>query len=194
MRSTIGWVCLFLVLGYVSLNVFFSNNDVNLALDTIISVLGLYVVLKYARQSIIAVFTGSGASPDYLLFGITLSWFAQAGRSLGSIVARLSSFDAVWLNSEYFGWVKIITVVAAIYHVVPAGAIKRDGKESIPAPSRFGLAGALGLSIVLTVLLLNYRPNLRPMIDQMPGWSRDMFQTGARQHGRALSAAAQPPD
>lgn len=178
-RSTIGWVCFFLLFGFVAFNAFFANNDVNIALDTVITVFGLHVVWKYARKSIIAIFTGSGDSADYLIVGITLSWAGQAGRAAGSIVTRLSGFDPIWLNSEFFGWIKLLTIVAAVCHVVPAGAIRRNGRESIPAPSRFGVAGALFVSIALTILLLTYKPDLRPWIEIMPGWSRDTFNTGS---------------
>lgn len=179
-RSTIGWVCFFLIMGFVCFNVFYSNNDVNIALDTVIAVFGLHVVWKYARKSIIAIFQGSQASADYLIVGITLSWLGQAGRAAGSIVTRLSGFDPAWLNSEFFGWVKLITILAAVCHVVPAGAIRLHGRDSVPAPSRFGVAGAFFISIALIVFLLSVKPDLKPWIDIMPGWSRDMFNTGQR--------------
>jgi hypothetical protein len=173
-RSTIGWVCFFLLFGFVTFNAIYANNDVNIALDTIITVFGLYVVIKYAWKSVLAILKGSRASADYLIVGITLSWAGQAGRAAGSIVTRLSGFDPVWLNSEFFGWIKLLTIVAAVCHVVPAGAIR----ENVPAPSRFGVAGAFFVSIGLIVLLLAYKPDLRPWIDVMPGWSRDTFNTG----------------
>lgn len=177
-RSTIGWVCLFLVLGFVAFNALWPNNDVNLALDTIIAVFGLHVIWKYARVSIVTIFRGEGESPDYLIVGITLSWIGQVGRALGSMITRLSGFDPVWLNSEYFGWIKLLTIVAAVCHVIAAGAIRRNGRESVPARSSFGLAGAFFVSVGLIVLLLSYKPNVKPYIDNMPSWSRDMFKTG----------------
>lgn len=178
--STIGWIVFCLIFGYVGFNVFYANNDMNLALDTVIAVFGIYVVIKYARRSIIAVITRSAKAADYLIVGITLSWLGQSGRAIGSIITRLSGFDLTWLNSEFFGWVKVITIAAAVCHVVPAGAIYRDGKESVPAPSRFGVAGAFVISLGLIFILLTYKPDLRPWIERMPGWSRDTFHTGQK--------------
>lgn len=191
-RSTIGWVCFLLLFGFVAFNVFYQNNDVNIALDSIISVFGFYVVLKYARKSIIAILSGSGDSADYLIVGITLSWAGQALRAAGSIVTRLSAFDPAWLNSEFFGWIKLLTIMAAVCHVVPAGAIRRDGKESIPAPSRFGVAGAFAIAFTLIFVLLAYKPDLRPWIERMPGWSKDTFHTGQRPTTGAQSSDGWP--
>lgn len=179
-RSTIGWVCFLLIVGYVCFNVFSKNNDVNLGLDTIIGVLGLYVVFKYLRRSVITILTGSGDASDFLIVGVLLSWLSQSGRAAGSIVTRLSGFDPAWLNSEYFGIVKLITIVAAVCHVVPAGAIKANGRESVPAPSRYGLAFTFLISFALVFVLLAYKPDLKPWVDRMPAWSRDMFQTGQK--------------
>lgn len=179
-RSTIGWVCFLLIIGYVCFNVFSKNNDVNLGLDTIIGVLGLYVVFKYLRRSVITILTGSGDASDFLIVGVLLSWLSQSGRAAGSIVTRLSGFDPAWLNSEYFGIVKFITIVAAVCHVVPAGAIKANGRESVPAPSRYGLGFTFLISFGLVFVLLAYKPDLKPWVDWMPAWSRDMFQTGQK--------------
>ena len=178
-RSTIAWVCFALLVGYVAFNVFAKNNDLNIGLDVIIGVLGLYVVTKYFRRSVVTILKGHGEAPDFLIVGVLLSWLSQSGRAVGSIITRLSGFDPTWLNSEFFGIVKLITIVAAVCHVVPAGAIRVGGKESVPAPSKFGLAGAFIVSIVLIVILLTAKPDLRPWIDRMPNWSKDMFQTGS---------------
>lgn len=179
-RSTIWGVCIFLIFGYGFVNVFAPNNDVNMGLDTIIGVLSLYVVFKYLRRSVLTILTGSGDSSDFLIVGVCLSWLSQSGRAAGSIVTRLSGFDPAWLNSEYFGIVKMITIVAAVCHVVPAGAIKANGRESVPAPSRYGLAFTFLISFVLIFALLSYKPDLKPWVDKMPAWSRDMFQTGQK--------------
>lgn len=198
-RSTIGWVCFLLVIAFVGSNAFYPNSDINIGLDTMIGVLGLYVVLKYLRRSVFTILNGGGDASDFLIVGVLLSWLGQALRAGGSIVTRLSGFDAVWINSEVWGWMKIITVIAAVCHVVPAGAIKANGRESVPAPSRFGLAGAFFISFVLTIALLAAKPDPRPWIDRMPGWSRDMFNTGAlkpqnRESRRSMEATAVPPD
>jgi hypothetical protein len=192
-RSTIGWVCLFLLFGFAALDTFYPNSDVNLALDTIITVFGLHVVSKYVRKSLVAIFEGSRSSADFLIVGITLSWLGQAGRAVGSIITRLSGFDPAWVNSEFFGLIKLVTIVAAICHVVPAGAISRNGKESVPAPSRFGLAGTFCVAVALVCILLNNKPDLKPWIDRMPNWSRDMFSTGSVLKGRESHADAEPP-
>lgn len=179
-RGTIGWVCFALLIGYVSLNVFLPNNDVNICLDVIIWVLSLYVVLKYLTKSIGTIFTGGGQSPDFLVVGIFLSWLSQSGRAVGSMVTRLSGFDPTWLNGEFFGAIKVLTIFAAVCHVVPAGAIQIEGGESLPRQSRFGLAGAFLIALCLIVTLLVVKPDLKPWVERMPGWSRDMFQTGAK--------------
>lgn len=179
-RSTIGWVCFALLIGYVGFNVFLPNNDLNIGLDVIIWVLGLYVVIKYARRSLLTILRGTGESPDFLVVGITLSWLSQSGRAAGSIVTRLSGFDPAWLNSEFFGFVKMLTIFAAVCHVVPAGAVQLGDGESLPRQSRFGLAGAFVIALGLIVTLLVFKPDLKPWVDSMPGWTRDMFQTGMR--------------
>lgn len=193
-RSTIGWVCFCLVFGFVILDALFPNGDVNLALDTIVAVFGLHVISKYIRKSVVAIVQGSQSSADFLIVGITVSWGTQVGRALGSIVSRLSGFDPAWVNSEYFGLIKLATIVAAVCHVVPAGAIKSNGRESVPAPSRYGLAGAFFISVCLVVAMLAYKPDLKPWINNMPHWSRDMFNTGSVETGRAKHATAEPPD
>lgn len=179
-RGTIGWVCFALLVGYITFNVFFPNNSVNICLDAIIWVLGLYVVVKYLHQSVLTILKGTAESPDFLVVGITLSWLSQAARAVGSIISRLSGFDPTWLNGEFFGVIKMLTIFAAVCHVISAGAIQfDDGRESLPRKSRYGLLLAFGLAIGLTVLLLAYKPNLRPWVERMPGWSKDMFNTGA---------------
>lgn len=177
-RSTILWSCFLLGLAYLALNVFFPNNDVNIALDAVIAVLSIYVVAKYTVKSALAIFSGEADSGSFLIVGVFLSWMTQSGRATGSIISRLSGFDPSWLNSEFFGWVKLATIFAAICHVVAAGAIRRDGKESVPAPSRYGLGITLVISFVVAAGLLAFKPNVKPLIDDMPGWSRDMFRTG----------------
>lgn len=178
-RGTIGWVCFALLIGYVGFNVFLPNNEINIGLDVIIWVLGLYVVIKYARRSILTILKGTGDAPDFLVVGITLSWLSQSGRAAGSIVTRLSGFDPAWLNSEFFGFVKLLTIFAAVCHVVPAGAIQVKDGESVPRQSRFGLVGVFVIATGLTAAILVYKPDLKPWVDSMPAWSRDMFQTGA---------------
>lgn len=179
-RSTILWWCFLLGLAYVAFNAFFPNNDVNVALDAIIAVLSLYVVAKYTVKSTLAIFSGEGDSGSFLIVGVFLSWLTQSGRAMGSIVSRLSGFDPSWLNSEFFGWIKILTIFAAVCHVVAAGAIQRDGKESVPAPSRYGLGIAFAIAFALAATLVAVKPNLRPFVDDLPTWSIDMFRTGFR--------------
>ena len=178
-RSTILWSCLLMGLAYVAFNAFFANNDVNIGLDAIICVLSLYVVAKYTVKSTLAIFSGEADSGSFLIVGVFLSWLTQSGRAAGSVVSRLSGFDPTWLNSEFFGWVKIATIFAAICHVVAAGAIQRDGKESVPAPSRHGLGVTLVVAFGLAAFLIAYKPDLRPVIDALPKWSIDTFRTGS---------------
>lgn len=179
-RSTILWSCFLLGLAYLALNVFFPNNDVNIALDAVIAVLSIYVVAKYTVKSALAIFSGDADSGSFLIVGVFLSWMTQSGRATGSIISRLSGFDSAWVNSEFFGWVKLATIFAAICHVVAAGAIRRDGKESVPAPSRYGLGITLAISFAVAATLLAFKPNVKPMIDDLPNWSIDMFRTGRR--------------
>ena len=179
--STIGWVCFALLIGYVALNVFLPNNDLNIFLDAIIWVLGLYVVIKYLHRSLITIFRGAGQSPDFLVVGIFLSWLSQSGRAAGSIVTRLSALDPSWLNGEYFGFIKLVAILAAVCHVISAGAIQfDDGSESLPKRSRFGLAAAFIIAIGVAVSLLAMKPDLKPWIEIMPAWSKDLFQAGQR--------------
>jgi hypothetical protein len=178
-RSTIIWSCFLMGFAYVAFNAFFANNDVNIALDAIIFVLSLYVVLKYSVKSTLAIFSGEADSGSFLIVGVFLSWLTQSGRAAGSVVSRLSAFDPMWLNSEFFGWVKIFTIFAAICHVVAAGAIQRDGRESVPAPSRYGLGVTLIVAFSLAAALVTYKPNLRPAIESLPKWTIDTFRTGS---------------
>ena len=187
-RGVIGWVCFALFIGYIALNVFLPNNDLNLFLDAIIWVLGLYVVLKYIHKSTLTIFQGTAESPDFLVVGVTISWLCQSGRSVGSIISRLSGFDPAWVNGEFFGAIKILTIFAAVCHVISAGAIPLGNGESLPKKSRYGLAATFVIAISVAFYLLATKPDLRPWIDTMPNWSKDMFQTGAhRQSGETHS-------
>lgn len=179
--STISWTCFVLGAGYVALNIFLPNNDLNIFLDAIIWVLGLYVVIKYLPRSAVTIIKGHGSSADFLVVGIFLSWLSQSGRAAGSIVTRLSSFDPSWLNGEYFGLVKLLTILAAVCHVIAAGAIQfPDGSESLPRRSRYGLLVTFLVATLLGGILISQKPDLKPWIDRMPGWSKDLFHTGMR--------------
>lgn len=192
--STLGWVCFALGVGYVALNVFLPNNDLNIFLDAVIWVLGLYVVIKYLPRSVVTILRGHGSSADFLVVGIFLSWLSQSGRAAGSIITRLSSFDPAWLNGEYFGLVKLMTILAAVCHVISAGAIQfDDGSESLPRRSRFGLAATFFVAITMGALLISFKPDMKPWVDRMPGWTRDLFQTGSNRAPNEKHAGADPP-
>ena len=173
-RSTLGWTALALVAAYVVGNTFLPNNDLNVAVSILVSATSTMCLCYYAPRAVYALWTGSAAPSDYLIVGVVLSWFSQDGQAVLSVMARLSGFSPVLMNSELFGIFKLITVLAAICHVVPRGAA--DGV--VPRSDKVAVYGFLGVAILLAVAVLAIRPDPMPFIDRLPSWSRDFFQTG----------------
>lgn len=173
-RSIIGWTVFVLMSGFVVVNAFVPNNDVNIAVDVLVGVMATMALTFYIGRATAAIWTGSRTNTDYLIVGIALSWLSQDGQAWLRVVARLSDFDPAWVNSELFAPVKLLSVVAAVLHVIPKGA----ANGVVPRGSRVAVIGFFGLAAVLAVTILAARPDPRPIIDRMPGWSRDLFQTG----------------
>lgn len=183
-RSTIGWTVFVLVLGYVVVNALVPNNDVNIGVSVLVGTTATMVLCFYLMTAIKAIWTGSDRHTDYLIVGIVLSWISQDGQAWLSVAARLSGFSPILMNSELFAPLKLLSVVAAVLHVIPRGAA--DGV--VPRSNKAAVFGFLGLAGFLAVLILVVKPDLSPWIDRMPGWSRDWFSTGAMLMPKAPSA------
>lgn len=174
-RGVIGWTVLLLTAGYVVFNAFYPNNDVNIAVDILVGVFATMAVSYYVAAALKAVWTGSRANTDYLIVGICLSWISQDSLAWLRVVSRLSGFDPAFLNSELFAPVKLLSVIAAVLHVIPKGA----ANGVVPRGNRSAVAVAFGVALVLAGVILTVRPDPRPLIQMMPDWSRDFFRTGS---------------
>lgn len=136
-RSTIGWAVLALTIGDVIGNIFLPNNDLNIA----VSAAAKMCLYYYVPRAVYAIWIGSTKPSGYLIVGVVLSWFSQDGQAILSVMACLSRFSPTLMNSELFSRLKLITVVAAICHVVPRGAadctVPRRDKATV-----FGFLGS----------------------------------------------------
>jgi hypothetical protein len=173
-RGVIGWTVLFLTAGYVAFNAFYPNNDVNIAVDVLVGTFATMAVSYYIFAALKAVWTGSRANTDYLIVGIALSWISQDSLAWLRVVSRLSGFDPAFLNSEIFAPVKLLSVIAAVLHVIPKGA----ANGVVPRGNRSAVIVAFVVAVVLAGLILAIRPDPKPLIQMMPDWSRDIFRTG----------------
>ena len=183
-RSTIGWTVFALLIGYAVLNAILPNNDLNIITDILLGVMGAVVFGSYFWKSVVALWRGSRHMKDYLIVGIGLSWFSTVGQAFLRVISRLSNFDPAWVNSEFFVWFKLIAVLGAVLHFIPIGAV--DGE--IPRGNRFGVISAFAVAAAMAVIILVKRPDPRPWIDHLPGWTKDLLQSGAR-----FSAPPDPP-
>lgn len=181
-RGVIWWTVIFMGAGFLALNAFHPNNDVNIAVDILIGVMSTMALSFYIFTAIKAVWTGSRAHVDYLIVGIALSWLSQDGQAWLRVISRLSGFDPAFVNSELFAPIKLLSVVAAVLHVVPKGA----ANGVVPRGNSAAVAASFVVAAVIATLVLTFKPNPKPYIDMMPGWSRDFFQTG----GRAVPGAS----
>lgn len=184
-RGVIGWTVLLLTAGYVVFNAFYPNNDVNIAVDVLVGTFATMAVSYYIVAAIKAIWTGSRANTDYLIVGICLSWLSQDALAWLRVVTRLSGFDPAFLNSEIFAPVKLLSVIAAVLHVIPKGA----ANGVVPRGNRSAVMVTFGVAIALAGLILAVRPDPRPLIQIMPDWSRDMFRTGG---AKATAPGASP--
>lgn len=174
-RSVIAWAAFVIGCGYLVLNVALPNNDVNIAVDILIGVMALVVLAFYIPAALLALWTGSRANTDYLIVGIALSWMSQDGQAWLRAILRLSNFNPAFANSEFFVPIKLLSVVAAVLHIVPRGA----ANGIVPKGNTASVLVGFGLASLLVFVTLIYRPDVQPMIDRLPGWTRDLFHTGA---------------
>lgn len=173
-RSIIVWTAFVLGCGYVALNAVLPNNDMNIAVDILIGVMALVVLSFYVRAAFLAIWTGSEKNTDYLIVGIALSWMSQDGQAWLRAILRLSGFSQTFANSELFVPIKLLSVVAAVLHIVPKGA----ANGVVPRGNTYAVAVGLVVAAALVTATLIYKPDVHPLIDRMPAWTRDMFRTG----------------
>ncbi|MCJ2037590.1 hypothetical protein MKK55_01250 [Methylobacterium sp. J-059] len=74
---------------------------------------------------------------------------------------------------------KLLSVIAAVLHVIPKDAA--DGV--IPQGNKKTFVWSFVIAAILAGLILIVRPDPRPLIQMMPGWSKDAFHTGSRPLG-----------
>ena len=173
-RSIIAWTAFVLGCGYVALNAVLPNNDMNIAVDILIGVMALVVLSFYIRAAFLALWTGSEKNTDYLIVGICLSWMSQDGQAWLRAILRLSGFNQTLANSELFVPIKLLSVIAAVLHIVPKGA----ANGVVPRGNAHAIIIGLFVAAGLVVATLIVKPDVQPFIDRMPGWSRDLFRTG----------------
>lgn len=183
-RSTIYLSSLILVTGYVILNIFMPNNDMNLIVGVMQVVGATMVLCYYIWAAIKAIFTGSSANVDFLIVGIVLSWISTDGQAALALLARLSNFPPTLMNSELFPPLKLLSVIAAILHVIPRGAA--DGV--VPASNKASVAAFMVVSVVLATALVMTKPDPTNMINNAPQWMRDFWQTGQKISGSKVSS------
>ncbi|MRI57472.1 hypothetical protein D8770_26600 [Methylobacterium sp. DB1607] len=174
-RSVIAWTAFLLGCGYIALNAVLPNNDMNIAVDILIGVMATVVLSFYIRAGILALWTGSRTNTDYLIVGIALSWLSQDGQAWLRTILRLSNFNPAFANSELFVPIKLLTVIAAVLHIVPKGA----ANGVVPRGNTYSVLVGFGIAAVLVFATLVYKPDVQPVIDRMPPWTRDLFRTGA---------------
>lgn len=174
-RSVILWTAFVLACGYVALNAILPNNDLNIAVDILIGVMAAVVLTFYIKAAWLALWTGSRTNTDYLIVGIALSWLSQDGQAWLRTILRLSNFSPAFANSELFVPIKLLTVVAAVLHIVPKGA----ANGIVPRGNTNSVLIGFGIAVALIFGTLVYRPDVGPWIDRMPPWTRDLFRTGA---------------
>lgn len=175
-RSTIAWTVFVLILGYIAFNAAYPNNDVNVAIGVLQGTMATMVLCYYFWWAIKAIWKKSQDREDYLIAGIVLAWISTDGQAWLSVVARLAKFPPEFVNSELFAPVKLISVVAAVLHVIPKGA----ANGVIPRGNKKAVSIFFGIAFVLATLILAFRPDPKPWIDRMPSWSKDTFRTGQR--------------
>lgn len=176
-RSTIYLSTLVLVVGFVVLNAFLPNSDVNLVVGVLQATMATMVLCYYIMAAIRAVVTGSSANTDFLIVGIVLSWISTDGQAILALLARLSNFSPTLMNSELFAPLKLLSVIAAILHVVPKGA----ANGVVPQGNKAAVGGFLILAAILATALVTTKPDPTYLIDRAPTWMRDFWQTGALQ-------------
>lgn len=176
-RSTIYLSTLVLILGYVALNVFLPNSDVNIVVGVLQAVMASMVLCYYIAAAIRAVVTGSSANTDFLIVGIVLSWISTDGQAILALLARLSGFPPALMNSELFAPLKLLSVIAAVLHVVPKGA----ANGVVPQGNKAAVAGFFVLAMMLATALVVTKPDPTFLIDRAPAWMRDFWETGALQ-------------
>lgn len=174
-RGVIAWTVFALGCGYVALNAVLPNNDLNIAVDILIGVMAMVVLSFYIKAAWLALWTGSHTNTDYLIVGIALSWLSQDGQAWLRALLRLSNFNPAFANSEFFVPIKLLTVVAAVLHIVPKGA----ANGVVPKGNTMSVVFGFGVAAALVVGTLVIRPDVQPVIDRMPPWTRDLFRTGA---------------
>lgn len=174
-RGVIGWTVLLLAIGYACFNALLPNNDINIAVDVLIGTFASMALFYYIGAAARAIWVGSRANTDYLIVGICLSWLSQDGQAWLRVISRLSGFDLVFTNSELFGPVKLLSVIAAVMHVIPKGA----ANGVVPQADKRAVAWSFAIAAVIASLILVVKPDPRPLIKMMPNWSRDAFHTGS---------------
>lgn len=173
-RSTIYLSALILIIGYCTLNVFLPNNDMNLIVGMMQVVMATMVLCYYIVAAIKAVFTGSSKNVDFLIVGIVLSWISTDGQAALALLARLSGFPPALMNSELFPPLKLLSVIAAILHVIPRGAA--DGV--VPKSNKATVVGFVLVSLILAAILVVAKPDPTNFINSTPPWMRDFWETG----------------
>ncbi|TXN78281.1 hypothetical protein [Methylobacterium sp. WL8] len=174
-RSSASWVIGIVAFIYLIADIVLANNDLNIAVDVVLCVIAFMALCYYSVRAAVAVWTGSQAYVDYLIVAIALGWMSQSGQAGLRAIARLSGFDRTFTDSEIFGILKLMSIVAALMHILPRGA----ANGQVPKSNRTVIVGGLIFAIVAAVTVVTVHPDPKPLIEMMPMWSRDTFRTGS---------------
>ena len=173
-RSIIAWLIGFLTFGYIALNAFVPNGDMNIGIDVLLTVMALSALSYYIAAALRAIISGSRVYIDFLIVAISLSWLSQGGQAALRVITRLSGFDPAFVNNELFGVFKLMSVIAAVLHILPRGAA--DGV--VPKSNTATVLGSFLFAAVLAVTVVVTKPDPKPLIDRSLPWIGDWFRSG----------------
>lgn len=173
-RGAIWMTVLVLGIGYVIINAFVPNSDMNIAIGVLQASAATMVVYIYGRDAWSALWTKNPKRTDFLIVGIVLAWLSTDGQAILAVLFRLAGMPQWFVNSEIYAPIRLLSVVAAVLHVSAPGAV--DGV--VPRRNRlamgFGLAGA----VLLVLGLLWSRPDIGPWIERTRPYIGDWWSTG----------------
>jgi len=178
------WLTMVLVgVGYIIINAFVPNSDMNIAVGVLQASAATMVVYIYGRDAWIALRTSNPKRTDFLIVGIVLAWLSTDGQAVLAVLFRLAGMPAWFVNSEIYAPIRLLSVVAAVLHVSAPGAV--DGL--VPRRNRIAMGVGLGGAVLLVLTLLWSRPDVGPLLERTRPYISDFFQTGAN-----LPAGAPP--
>lgn len=174
-RGAIWLSVILLGTGYMLINAFVSNADMNIAIGVLQAAAATMVVYIYGKDAWRAVRKKNPARTDFLIVGIVLAWLSTDGMAILAVLFRLAGMPAWFVNSEVYAPVRLLSVVAAVLHVSAPGAV--DGL--VPRKNRMAMGVGLGGAVLLALALLWSRPDIGPLIERARPYIGDFWGQGA---------------